>query len=381
MIQNIEPHVYRNEYVPEPPKEDSVILYYEGRKILVKIEDQEISFLTFKEAAVYNPDVYEEYTYLFSIDGQGYYLAEGIDPENFPGFELKDNQYFREARPKYRQFAAVTGWQLYRWYQSRKFCGHCGQPMVHDDKERMMRCPDCGMMEFPKICPAVIIAVTHGDKILMSKYAGREYKKYALLAGFNETGESIEETVRREVMEEVGLKVKNLRYYKSQPWSFTDTLLMGFFCELDGEDGITLDTDELAMAEWFEREQMPVEAVHCGVDDGINVVDQVLAVALCLIVSSHTLVSHDLAIQVVDLGVQLGDALITALVLADLVVQIHAGQIELSDEILQFLILVVCLAGLIQSQVTGVSLQCHGGALEQIDAIHNQKSPLMCLFL
>lgn len=67
MIQNIEPHVYRNEYVPEPPKEDSVILYYEGRKILVKIEDQEISFLTFKEAAVYNPDVYEEYTYLFSL--------------------------------------------------------------------------------------------------------------------------------------------------------------------------------------------------------------------------------------------------------------------------------------------------------------------------
>ena len=85
-------------------------------------------------------------------------------------------------------------------------------------------------------------------------------EEYALLAGFNETGESIEETVRREVMEEVGLKVKNLRYYKSQPWSFTDTLLMGFFCELDGEDGITLDTDELAMAEWFEREQMPVEA-------------------------------------------------------------------------------------------------------------------------
>ena len=139
MIQNIEPHVYRNEYVPEPPKEDSVILYYEGRKILVKLEDQEISFLTFKEAAVCYPDIYEDYTYLFSIDGQGYYLTDGIDPADFPEFELKDNQYFREARPKYRQFAAVTGWQLYRWYQSRKFCGHCGQPMVHDDKERIDR--------------------------------------------------------------------------------------------------------------------------------------------------------------------------------------------------------------------------------------------------
>ena len=135
----------------------------------------------------------------------------------------------------------------------------CGQPMVHDDKERMMRCPDCGMMEFPKICPAVIIAVTHGDKILMSKYAGREYKKYALLAGFNETGESIEETVRREVMEEVGLKVKNLRYYKSQPWSFSDTILMGFYCDLDGEEEITLDREELALAEWFRRDEIPVE--------------------------------------------------------------------------------------------------------------------------
>ena len=257
MIQNIEPHVYRNEYVPEPPKEDSVILYYEGRKILVKIEDQEISFLTFKEAAVYNPDVYEEYTYLFSIDGQGYYLAEGIDPENFPGFELKDNQYFREARPKYRQFAAVTGWQLYRWYQSRKFCGHCGQPMVHDDKERMMRCPDCGMMEFPKICPAVIIAVTHGDKILMSKYAGREYKKYALLAGFNETGESIEETVRREVMEEVGLKVKNLHYYKSQPWGFDSNLLLGYFCDLAEKAEIQLEEEELSLAEWVDYKDVP----------------------------------------------------------------------------------------------------------------------------
>lgn len=69
----------------------------------------------------------------------------------------------------------------------------------------------------------------------------------------------MEQTVAREVMEEVGLKVKNIRYYKSQPWAFTDTLLMGFYCDLDGDDGITLDENELAMAEWFEREEIPVE--------------------------------------------------------------------------------------------------------------------------
>lgn len=259
MIQNIEPHEYRNEYRPQPPEDDSILLYYEGRKILVRTEDDEIAFLTFGEAKKYSSEIWENYTYLFSIDGQRYYLANGIDPDNFPEYHLEDKQYFRSARPKYRQFAAVTGWQLYRWYQSRRYCGRCGKPMIQDEKERMMRCPQCGLMEFPKICPAVIIGLTHGNKILMSKYAGREFKKYALLAGFNEIGESIEETVRREVMEEVGLKVKNIRYYKSQPWSFTDTLLLGFFCELDGDDTITLDQDELALAEWFEREEMPVK--------------------------------------------------------------------------------------------------------------------------
>lgn len=92
----------------------------------------------------------------------------------------------------------------------------------------------------------------------MSKYAGRIYKNYALLAGFVEIGEMVEETVKREVMEEVGLKVKNVRYYKSQPWSFSDTLLMGFYCDLDGEDSITLDEEELALAEWFDRGDIPV---------------------------------------------------------------------------------------------------------------------------
>lgn len=112
-------------------------------------------------------------------------------------------------------------------------------------------------MEFPKICPAVIVGVTDGNRILMSKYAGRTYKNYALIAGFTEIGETVEQTVAREVMEEVGLKVKNIRYYKSQPWAFTDTLLMGFYCDLDGADTITLDENELALAQWFDREDIP----------------------------------------------------------------------------------------------------------------------------
>ena len=117
-----------------------------------------------------------------------------------------------------------------------------------------MVCPECKNIEYPKISPAVIVAVTNGNRLLLSRYARGGYRNYALIAGFAEVGETLEDTVRREVMEEVGLKVKNIRYYKSQPWSFSDSLLVGFFAELDGDDTITLEEEELAEAVWFERD-------------------------------------------------------------------------------------------------------------------------------
>ena len=105
----------------------------------------------------------------------------------------------------------------------------------------------------------MIVGILNGDKLLMSKYAGRSYRSYALIAGFIEIGESAEQTVQREVMEEVGLKVKNIRYYKSQPWGFTDSLLFGYFCELDGDDTISLDTNELSQAGWYTRDEITLE--------------------------------------------------------------------------------------------------------------------------
>ena len=107
----------------------------------------------------------------------------------------------------------------------------------------------------------VVLSVTRGDEILLTTYANREYKRYALIAGFTEIGETAEQTVAREVMEEVGLPVKNIRYYKSQPWGFESDLLLGFYCEVDEEaadsDHICRDEQELASAEWVKREDMP----------------------------------------------------------------------------------------------------------------------------
>ena len=262
MIQDIMPHHYDNAYKPEAPAPESIALCYETGKCLVDLSRGGIRFPTFAELEKIKPEIYEEYIYLFSIDHEKYYLVTELNPDSLSEYRMENTEIFRHEEPGYRAFAGITGYQLYRWYQSRRFCGKCGSKTRMDKQERMLYCEKCGSMEYPKICPAVIIAVTDGDRILMSKYAGRTYKKYALLAGFVEIGETVEETVRREVMEEVGLKVKNIRYYKSQPWSFSDTLLMGFYCELDGEDKITLDHEELALAEWFHRRDIPEVTSH-----------------------------------------------------------------------------------------------------------------------
>ena len=126
----------------------------------------------------------------------------------------------------------MTAFHLYDWYRNNRFCGRCGTPVVPDPsrKERMLSCPHCGNHIYPKICPAIIVGVIDGERILLTKYTGRNNPNYALVAGFTEIGETAEETVMREVMEEVGVKVKNLHYYKTQPWGMASDLTDRVLC-------------------------------------------------------------------------------------------------------------------------------------------------------
>lgn len=259
MIQDIAPHQFSNEYRPQAPDANSYILHYQGREILMNADNaKEIKFPTFKEFSVRNDKIYDEYTYLFTIDKNRYYLLDNLDYQDTE-YQMVKIEELRERLPLYKAFAGATGNQLYRWYRDHRFCGRCGKMMRPDDKERMLFCESCKNMEYPKIMPAVIVGVINGNRLLMSKYAHRNYSNYALLAGFIEIGEALDKGIRREIMEEVGLKIKNIRYYKSQPWGFSDTLLLGFFVDLDGDDTVTLDEDELALAKWFEREEIPVK--------------------------------------------------------------------------------------------------------------------------
>lgn len=260
LIQDIAPYVYDNHYEPYTPDDDSYMIFVKNSETLVLKNNSEISF---PEFSVLDPNSKTgvNATYLFSISNRKFFLVESEELE----CKLMENGYryltlyeLRACIPKHFGFAAITAIQLANWYRENRLCGCCGKPFEKDLKERMLRCDNCGIQVYPKISPAVIIAVTNGEKLLLSKYAGREYTHYALLAGFAEIGESIEDTVRREVMEEVGLKVKNLRFYKSQPWSLSSSLLMGFYCELDGSDEIHIDRTELSTAVWVDRKDLPV---------------------------------------------------------------------------------------------------------------------------
>ena len=212
----------------------------------------------------------EQLRYIFRLHGINYFLWMGKAGEAGEGFAYESVRSFRQMTSKKLSYCILTAWHLYNWYRVNRFCGACGTPTVHDGRERMLRCPNCGNMIFPRINPAVIVAVTDGDRLVMTKYAGRNYSHYALIAGFTEIGETVEQTVHREVMEEVGLKVKNLRYYKSQPWGIDGNILMGFYCDLDGSDEIHLDEKELAVGQWHHRNCLPVE------DDGFTLTREMI---------------------------------------------------------------------------------------------------------
>ena len=251
--------------------EDIILCFHEGKILLSRGEDDTLTLPTLTLMEKWqNPG---EPRYLFRMEGQNYFLWTEAAPASVNGgFAFEPVRPLRQLKSKEICYAIMTGWHLYNWYRNNRICGGCGTATVHDSKERMLRCPNCGNMIFPRINPAVIVAVTNGEKILLSKYAGRAYTHYALLAGFTEIGETIEQTVHREVMEEVGLKVKNLRYYKSQPWGVDGTLLMGFFCDVDGSDAIHIDENELAMADWYERNNLPAK------DDGISLTREMIRV-------------------------------------------------------------------------------------------------------
>ena len=254
MIQDIFPSRLDNSYRDYKINDDDYLLIFdnEGRLLAGEV-DGRMTFTTGRDIGDGNA------VYLFSIDNSRYFLSK--DNPNKDGFAYYT---IREIRDKFsgdsqiEVFAAFTAYHLWKWYSDNIFCGKCGGKLITGDSERSLKCSECGNVIYPRINPAVIVGVTKGDSLLLTRYR-TGYKHNALVAGFTEIGETLEETVAREVMEETGVKVKNIRYYKSQPWGMAQDMLVGFFCDADGAGKINMDENELKYAEWVKREDIELQ--------------------------------------------------------------------------------------------------------------------------
>jgi NAD+ diphosphatase len=155
-------------------------------------------------------------------------------------------------------FFRVGGYasQIVEWNQTHQYCGRCGAESVDDPEDRAKRCPRCGLKSFPRIAPAVIVAVTRGERILLARARRFPVTLYSVLAGFVEPGETLEECVAREVGEETGVEVDDLRYFGSQPWPFPHSLMIAFTAAWAGGE-IRVDEREILDAGWFAADALP----------------------------------------------------------------------------------------------------------------------------
>lgn len=251
MIQDIAPYIFDNHFKNISPKEDSYVIFIKEHYVLCKRIEQNISFPTYQEL---QPST--KTTFMFSIDDKDFFLGGNnrLTKKLLKEFQFYDIEKIMNYTPKQFRYAAAVACQIKRWYCNNGYCGRCGARLYKAKNERILFCRKCLNTVYPKVCPAVIVGIVHEDKILITKYI--RSSRPALVAGFAEVGESIEDTVRREVMEEVGIKIKNIKYYKSQPWAFSDSLLLGFFCELDGSDKVRVDLKELSEAVWISKDNI-----------------------------------------------------------------------------------------------------------------------------
>ncbi len=263
MIHEIFPHRFDNRYVkPDSIDEDAVVLYYQERSVLLKTngEDPELprksDLKNIQEA---------DFTFLFTFNDVPCFLLTKEPDALKPGLSYWELNFFRTVRRKEIAWVCIAGFHLLNWYANNRFCGKCGVETRHKSDERALVCPKCGLTVYPSIAPAIIVAIVCNDKILLARNTNFPGNWYSLIAGYVDIGETLEEALIREVKEEVGLDVWNIRYYKNQPWPLSGSMMIGFIAEADEQQPIMIDGKEIADAAWYKRGELPEHSLGLSI--------------------------------------------------------------------------------------------------------------------
>jgi NAD+ diphosphatase len=235
-------------HAPQPAAQEHIFVF-RGGALLVRESDLALP----DEATCIALGIPLEQSRAIGMLGQHYCRAAWVDAaaaEPANGFAFRPLRSLFGAVDPHLLAVAGRAFQIVEWARTHRFCGACGGPMEALAGERCMRCTQCGHAAYPRISPAMMVLVKKGDAILLARNAASPTGRFSALAGFLEAGESVEDAVHREVFEEVGLRVRDLRYFGSQSWPFPHSLMIAFTAEWESGE-ITVDEREIAEARWF----------------------------------------------------------------------------------------------------------------------------------
>ena len=236
--------------------EEDLCFGYRGDELLVRFKGEIAEIPTAGMLAANNIEqIYRQY--LGSLNGKHCFAVSLKDTVKVPeGMILKNLRRLYGALDDELFWIGGRGLQIIDWDRTSQYCGSCGHQMEVSRSERSKVCPTCGLHSYPRISPAVIVAVTRENRILLARAFRFPMKLYSVIAGFVEPGETLEQCIRREIREEVNVEVHNIRYFGSQPWPFPNSLMIAFTAEYAG-GRIRIDDKEIMDAGWFTAHELP----------------------------------------------------------------------------------------------------------------------------
>jgi NAD+ diphosphatase len=229
---------------------------FQGNKLLVHLESSSVNLPCLFDLKEIGLEPLNKH-FLGHLDDHPCYAVE-LDEKT----ALPKSMAFEGLRQVYGRLDEDLFWiaaraiQIVDWDRTHRYCSRCGHPLRMSSAERAKECPECGLLHFPRLSPAIIVLVERNHELLLARSRHFLPGMYSVLAGFVEPGETLEEAVVREVREEVGLSVKDIHYFGSQPWPFPHSLMIGFTATYAGGE-ISLDDSEIEDAGWFTVDHLP----------------------------------------------------------------------------------------------------------------------------